>query len=104
MNIDFGRLYIQGDKANKWFIAKDWQNKIWHEFAKSEGYKNSEWDFGNINDNIKEFNVLDKGKYKIIRDNNFSNIYLENIETNKKRRIIPMPYHEGCLKIIKNHH
>lgn len=86
------KVWVQGNKENEWFEAKDWQKQM---FIKAQNYSqgNGHYTYGHtigpeLHDNYT---------YNVIVSEGYGSYILQNLHTKTERQLcgVKLPYHKG---------
>ena len=92
-------VFVEGNKKNEWFLAKDWQRKKFFEVMKFGTMKSM--CYPNPHTETEVFTAPNNGQYKIHIYNDWGPVVIENINTKKKREMKYIQLYKSSNENIK---
>ena len=86
-------VYVQGVRANEWFLAFEWQKKLYRETRNLGGQGGALY----LNDATKE--IEHNGfRYRVYVKAGFEKVVLRNMDTGTERQMCSLPIHDGAKR------
>ena len=86
-------VYVQGVRANEWFLAFEWQKKLYRETRNLGGQGGALY----LNEATPE-KIYNGFRYRVYVKVGFEKVILRNMDTGTERQMCSLPIHEGAKR------